>query len=168
MNRIVVMGVSGCGKTTVGLGLAMALGGRFVDADDLHTDAARAQMRAGTPLTDEDRAPWLVRVGQTLAAPPLPAVVACSALKRRYRDAVRAAAGGDVLFLHLAGPKEVIAARMVLRRDHYMPVSLLDSQFAALEPPEPDETFATLDLRRAEADLIAAAVAAAATCRDPG
>lgn len=168
MNRIVVMGVSGCGKTTVGQGLAAALGGRFVDADDLHTDAARAQMGAGMPLTDEDRAPWLVRVGQTLAAPPLPVVVACSALRRRYRDAIRASAGGDVLFLHLAGPRHVIAARMALRRDHYMPVSLLDSQFAALEPPEPDETFATLDLHDTEADLIAAAVAAAASVREPG
>lgn len=168
MNRVVVMGVSGCGKTTVGRGLAAAVGGRFVDADDLHTDAARAQMRAGTPLTDDDRAPWLIRVGQMLAAPPPPVIVACSALKRRYRDAVRAAAGDDVLFLHLAGPKKVIAARMALRRDHYMPVSLLDSQFAALEPPDPDETFATLDLRGSEGDLIAAAIAAAATCRDPG
>ena len=165
MNRIVVMGVSGCGKTTVGQGLSEAVGGRFVDADDLHTDAARAQMRAGTPLTDEDRAPWLIRVGQTLAAAPLPVVVACSALRRRYRDAIRAAAGGEVLFLHLAGPKEVIAGRMALRRDHYMPVSLLDSQFAALEQPDADETFATLDLRGSEADLIAAAIAA---CRNPG
>jgi gluconokinase len=165
MNRIVVMGVSGCGKTTVGQGLAAALGGRFVDADNLHTDAARAQMRAGTPLTDDDRAPWLIRVGQTLAAPPLPVIVACSALRRRYRDAVRAATGGDVLFLHLAGPKELIAARMALRRDHYRPVSLLDSQFAALEPPDAEETFATLDLRGSEADLVAAAIAA---CSDPG
>ncbi len=86
-------------------------------------------------------------------------------MKRRYRDAIRTAAGEEVLFLHLAGPKHVIAARMALRRDHYMPVSLLDSQFAALEPPEADESFVTLDLRGTEADLIATAIAAV---RAPG
>jgi gluconokinase len=132
--RVVIMGVSGCGKSSVGAGLAARLGLNYRDGDDLHPPENVAKMRVGMPLTDADRWPWLDRVGQVLLA-EAPVIVGCSALKRAYRDRIRTAAGGPVTFVHLAGSQEVIAARMALRQGHYMPLSLLDSQFAALEPP---------------------------------
>jgi gluconokinase len=132
--RVVIMGVSGCGKSSVGAGLAARLGLNYRDGDDLHPPENVAKMRAGMPLPDADRWPWLDRVGQVLLA-EAPVIVGCSALKRAYRDRIRTAAGGPVTFVHLAGSQEVIAARMALRQGHYMPLSLLDSQFAALEPP---------------------------------
>lgn len=138
MQRIVVMGVSGSGKTSVGCALAARLRIGFVDADDLHPAANVEKMRAGQPLTDDDRWPWLDRVGQTLAE-EAPVIVACSALKRSYRDRIRAACGAPVGFIHLSGSRDEIAARMAGRTDHYMPISLLDSQFATLEAPGPDE-----------------------------
>ena len=136
--RVVIMGVSGCGKSSVGAGLAARLGLNYRDGDDLHPPENVAKMRAGMPLTDGDRWPWLDRVGQVLLA-EAPVIVGCSALKRAYRDRIRTAAGGPVTFVHLAGSQEVIAARMALRQGHYMPLSLLDSQFAALEPPAAEE-----------------------------
>ena len=136
--RVVIMGVSGCGKSSVGAGLAARLGLNYRDGDDLHPPENVAKMRVGMPLTDADRWPWLDRVGQVLLA-EAPVIVGCSALKRAYRDRIRTAAGGPVTFVHLAGSQEVIAARMALRQGHYMPLSLLDSQFAALEPPAAEE-----------------------------
>ena len=136
--RVVIMGVSGCGKSSVGARLAARLGLNYRDGDDLHPPENVAKMRAGMPLTDGDRWPWLDRVGQVLLA-EAPVIVGCSALKRAYRDRIRTAAGGPVTFVHLAGSQEVIAARMALRQGHYMPLSLLDSQFAALEPPAAEE-----------------------------
>ena len=136
--RLVIMGVSGCGKSSVGARLAARLGLNYRDGDDLHPPENVAKMRAGMPLTDADRWPWLDRVGQVLLA-EAPVIVGCSALKRAYRDRIRTAAGGPVTFVHLAGSQEVIAARMALRQGHYMPLSLLDSQFAALEPPAAEE-----------------------------
>ena len=136
--RLVIMGVSGCGKSSVGARLAARLGLNYRDGDDLHPPENVAKMRAGMPLTDGDRWPWLDRVGQVLLA-EAPVIVGCSALKRVYRDRIRTAAGGPVTFVHLAGSQEVIAARMALRQGHYMPLSLLDSQFAALEPPAAEE-----------------------------
>lgn len=136
--RMVIMGVSGCGKSSVGEGLAARLGLAYRDGDDLHPLENVAKMRAGTPLTDADRWPWLDRVAEVLAQ-EAPVIVGCSALKRMYRDRIRAGAGGDVTFVHLSGDRDLIAARMAERRGHYMPLSLLDSQFAALEPPGPEE-----------------------------
>ena len=136
--RLVIMGVSGCGKSSVGAGLATRLGLNYRDGDDLHPPENVAKMRAGMPLTDADRWPWLDRVGQVFLA-NAPVIVGCSALKRAYRDRIRTAAGGPVTFVNLAGSQEVIAARMALRQGHYMPLSLLDSQFAALEPPAAEE-----------------------------
>jgi len=136
--RVVIMGVSGCGKSSVGAGLAARLGLNYRDGDDLHPPENVAKMQVGMPLTDADRWPWLDRVGQVLLA-EAPVIVGCSALKRAYRDRIRTAAGGPVTFVHLAGSQEVIAARMALRQGHYMPLSLLDSQFAALEPPAAEE-----------------------------
>jgi gluconokinase len=135
--RLVIMGVSGSGKSSVGEALSGRLGIPYRDGDDLHPPANVEKMRKGTPLSDADRWPWLDRVAEVLAA-EAPVIVGCSALRRVYRDRLRAGAG-SLRFVHLTGSREVIAARMVVRRGHYMPSSLLDSQFAALEPPGPDE-----------------------------
>ena len=132
------MGVAGCGKSSVGEALSARLGIPYRDGDDLHSPEAVAKMRAGDPLTDDDRWPWLDRVAAVLAR-EAPVIVGCSALKRAYRDRIRAGAGGVVRFVFLAGSRELIAARMAARTGHYMPTSLLDSQFAALEVPGPDE-----------------------------
>jgi len=136
------MGVSGAGKSVVGRALAERIGGVFADADDLHSDEARAKMSAGTALTDEDRAPWLARVGERLATESdagRRAVMACSALRRRYRDTIRSTVGGEVVFVLLDGSAELIAKRMAARTGHFMPSALLDSQLATLERLEPDE-----------------------------
>lgn len=153
--RVVIMGVAGCGKSSVGEGLAARLGIPYRDGDDLHTPEAVEKMRAGTPLTDEDRWPWLDRVAEVLAK-EAPVIVGCSALRRAYRDRIRAGAGGPVRFVHLAGSREVILARMAARKGHYMPTSLLDSQFATLEAPGPDEAL-TVDIDQPLAAIIAAA-----------
>ena len=133
---IVLMGVCGSGKTTIGEALSGALGWPFYDADDFHPPANVAKMAAGTPLTDEDRAPWLARLADELRACLARgghAVLACSALKQLYRDSLRAA--GDVRFVHLAGDQATIAARLAHRQHRYMPSTLLASQFATLEAP---------------------------------
>ena len=152
MPRIVIMGVSGSGKTSVGRALAARLGIDFVDADDLHPAANVEKMRAGQPLTDDDRWPWLDQVALTLAE-NAPVIVACSALKRSYRDRIRGACGEPVRFIHLSGSRDEIAARMAARTDHYMPESLLDSQFASLEAPGPDEAL-TIATDASVADLV--------------
>jgi gluconokinase len=136
--RIVIMGVSGCGKSSVGEALALRLGIPYRDGDDLHPAANVAKMRAGIALTDQDRWPWLDRIAQALHD-GAPLIIGCSALRRAYRDRIRAGAGGPVRIIHLTGDRDLIAARMADRQGHYMPLSLLDSQFAALEPPGPDE-----------------------------
>ena len=133
---VVVMGVCGCGKSTVGEALAASLGWPFLDADDFHPAANVEKMAQGTPLTDEDRWPWLDRIAaelSTILAHGGHAVLACSALKASYR--ARLARAGDVRFVHLVGDFDTIAARLASRQHRYMPPSLLESQFAALEPP---------------------------------
>jgi gluconokinase len=142
--RVVIMGVSGCGKSSVGEGLAARLGIPYRDGDDLHPAENVEKMRAGTPLTDDDRWPWLDQVAAVLAK-EAPVIVGCSALRRVYRDRLRAGAGGPVRFIHLSGSRDLIAARMAERKGHYMPPSLLDSQFAALDAPGPDEAL-TVDI----------------------
>jgi gluconokinase len=155
--RFVMMGVSGCGKSTVGRGLAAALGLPFVEGDELHPPRNVERMRAGIALTDDDRGEWLDRVAAALAAAPAGVVVSCSALKRGYRDRLRSAAP-DLQLVHLHGPQALIAARLAARRDHYMPPSLLQSQFDALEPPGPDENALVLAVDRAPETLVAAAL----------
>lgn len=152
------MGVSGCGKTTIGEALGERLGLRYADADGFHPEANVEKMRAGEALTDEDRWPWLDRVGEWLATyQDSGAVVSCSALRRVYRDRLRAQAPAAV-FAHLAGPIEVVRERMERRRDHYMPASLLQSQYDTLEPLEDDEEGFTLDLREPVPEIVATAL----------
>lgn len=140
MGRYVIMGVAGSGKSHIGAALAKALGGVYVDGDDLHPPANIAKMSRGEPLNDDDRWPWLDLVGARLARPADgDLLIGCSALKRSYRDRIRRAVGGRATFVHLTGERSVIEGRMAAREGHFMPTSLLDSQFAALEPPAPDE-----------------------------
>jgi gluconokinase len=138
MGPLVVMGVSGSGKSTVGAALAQRLRVPFEDADDLHPSANIAKMSRGEPLDDSDRYPWLELVGEWLAVHEAGGVMSCSALKRKYRDQIRGIAP-SVRFLLLHGSPEVIAARQAARPGHFMPASLLASQFATLEPLAPDE-----------------------------
>jgi gluconokinase len=154
--RIIIMGVSGCGKSSVGEGLSVQLGIPYRDGDDLHPPANVDKMRAGVPLTDDDRWPWLDRVASVLER-EAPIIIGCSALRRVYRDRLRKGAGGPVQFIHLTGSRDLIAGRMAARTGHYMPPSLLDSQFAALEPPGPDEALA-IDIDQPLDAIISAAV----------
>ncbi len=137
---IIVMGVSGSGKTTLGGRLAKALGYRFIEGDDLHPPANVAKMSAGTALTDDDRWPWLDRVAERVRVlNDTGCVVSCSALKRAYRDHIRGRAGVAVTFVHPEVDFQILGFRMRDRPGHYMPPSLLDSQWATLERPGPDE-----------------------------
>jgi gluconokinase len=142
---IVVMGVSGSGKSTVGAALAQRLRVPFADADDFHPPANIAKMTAGQALDDDDRYPWLEAIGVWLAQHGDGGVMSCSALKRKYRDQIRRHCP-DVEFLHLSGTPEVIGRRQASRPGHFMPASLLASQFATLEPLEPDERGTVIDV----------------------
>lgn len=155
--RLVVMGVAGCGKTTVGEALAERLGARFVDGDSLHPAGNVAKMAAGTPLDDDDRWPWLARVRAELRT-GAPVVIACSALKRRYRDLLRHADGVRFVFLDLT--PEAAHARAAAREGHFMSAAMVESQFAALERPDTDETdVCTLDAGATVEAVVAATVA---------
>ncbi|WP_327115186.1 gluconokinase [Nocardia sp. NBC_01730] len=157
---IVVMGVSGSGKSTVGTRLADALGIEYAEGDDFHPAANVAKMAAGTPLDDADRAPWLDAVAAWMTEhTEQGGVVSCSALKRSYRDRLRAAVP-EAFFVHLAVPRIELARRMTGRRGHFMPPNLLDSQLAALEPLAADENGITIDAARTPEDLVTDAVAA--------
>jgi len=136
--RFVLMGVSGCGKTSVGQALAAEIGITFFDGDDLHPAENIAKMSRGEPLNDADRAPWLAEVGRVLAGHDGPIAIGCSALKRSYRDIIRDNAAAPVTFLHLAAPRAVLAARVADRPGHFMPPSLLDSQRTACKLREKD------------------------------
>ena len=145
MHPLVVMGVSGSGKSTVGAALAQRLRVPYEDADDLHPPENVAKMSAGHALDDDDRYPWLEAVGGWLAEHPDGGVMACSALKRRYRDQLRRHAP-DLEFVLLEGTSEVIGRRQASRPGHFMPASLLASQFATLEPLETDEDGVVIDV----------------------
>ncbi|MBV9634918.1 MAG: gluconokinase [Methylobacteriaceae bacterium] len=136
------MGVSGSGKTTIAVPLARRLGWEFRDGDEFHPPANVAKMRSGIPLTDEDRWPWLRAIGEWLGtevAEGRHGIVACSALRRRYRDILVGGHRDAIRIVFLDGAKTLIAQRLAARRHHFMPASLLDSQFATLERPTPDE-----------------------------
>jgi gluconokinase len=167
---VVIMGVSGSGKTTVGERLAARLGCGFSDADEFHSDANKAKMAAGTPLTDADRQPWLQAMHEAIverAGQGDDHVFACSALKRRYREVLRGDAD-DVRLVFLDGPREVLAERVGSRRGHFFASTLLDDQLANLEAPGEDEAL-NVDIRNKPDDIveqIAQALAAPASHRD--
>lgn len=154
MAGIVIMGVAGCGKSTVGAALAEHFGFVYVEGDELHDASSIEKMSAGIGLTDDDRLPWLQRIGEQLANSAGPMVISCSALKRSYRDLIRLHAGKSVLFLHLSAPQPVIAKRMEQRAGHFMPPALLDSQFQTLEPLSNDETGTEIDITRSLEQVI--------------
>jgi gluconokinase len=159
---VVVMGVPGAGKSTIGAMLAEKLGWPFVDGDDLHPPANRQKMQAGVPLDDADRAPWLAAIAEQLGAwraAGCGGVVACSALKRSYRETI-ADWNGDLLFAYLQGAEALLAARVAARRGHFMPASLLASQLATLEEPGADEPAVTIDAGLPPARIVAAIIAA--------
>jgi gluconokinase len=143
---LIVMGVSGTGKSTVAGLLAGHLGWPLQEGDDLHPEANVDKMEKGIPLTDDDRWPWLDRIGEWIdeqGRQNEPGIVTCSALRRAYRDRLRRP---NVVFVYLAGTREAIRRRMAAREGHFMPLSLLDSQLDTLEPPGPDEQVITVDL----------------------
>ena len=154
MHCFVIMGVSGCGKTTVGTALAKTEGLSFIDGDDLHPTENIQKMAQGNALDDDDRAPWLADIGCALANTSDPVAIGCSALKRKYRDLIRNSAGKSVHFLHLDAPRQVIAERLNDRSGHFMPPSLLDSQFQALEGLSADELGTQIDISRSFDDVL--------------
>ncbi|MBX9595257.1 MAG: gluconokinase [Roseomonas sp.] len=155
---ILVMGVSGAGKSTVGQAIAATLGLPFADADDFHPEANIAKMSRGEALNDDDRWPWLAAIGAHLAAHRgRGCIVTCSALKRVYRDALREAAP-DLRLVFLTGDPALVAARQAARQNHFMPPSLVASQFATLEPPAPEEAAIALDVGATPAALATAAI----------
>ncbi|MEU9703805.1 gluconokinase [Streptomyces sp. NPDC047981] len=155
---VVVMGVAGTGKTTIGPLVADALGVPYAEGDDFHPAANVAKMSAGVPLDDADRGPWLDAIGQWAhGREGLGGVVSSSALKRIYRDRLRAAAPG-VVFLHLTGDRALIERRMTERKGHFMPTALLDSQFATLQPLGDDEAGVAVDVSGSPQEIAARAV----------
>jgi carbohydrate kinase (thermoresistant glucokinase family) len=153
---LVVMGVSGSGKTTVSVLLAAALGCQFLEGDDLHPRENVEKMHGGTPLTDEDRLPWLRRIAAEIdgwRARRESGVLTCSALKRSYRGII-IGDRPDVTLVYLRGSHDLIRRRMAARHEHFMPVALLDSQFAALEEPTPDEHALTVDVGARPAEIV--------------
>lgn len=159
---VLVMGVSGSGKTTVGEELAGRLGWPFLDADDLHPAANVAKMAAGTPLTDADRLPWLRRVAEWIAhrrEARESGVLGCSALKRAYRDQLRAADPG-LFVVYLQGQRDLLAKRVSARHGHFFPARLLDAQLADLEEPAPDEHAMTVSIGQSPEKIVDSVVAA--------
>jgi gluconokinase len=162
---VAVMGVSGSGKTTVGTRLAERLGIPFAEADDFHPPANLAKMASGVPLDDADRLPWLEALGRWLGARGTGGgLVTCSALRRDYRDLLRRHAPG-LCFLHLDGPADLLARRLARRQDHFMPVSLLHSQLATLEPLQDDERGAVVDFDGDPDQVVRRAADAVRGCR---
>ncbi|HVW72842.1 MAG TPA: gluconokinase [Rhizomicrobium sp.] len=158
---IVVMGVAGSGKTTLASQLAEKLGVPFVEGDSLHPAANVKKMSSGQPLTDEDRWPWLSAIGERMEverATGHGVVVACSALKRSYRDCLRSKVHGKMHFILLDGSRQTISDRMKQRKGHFMPPALLDSQFATLEKPTSDEHAVILDISHKPSELVEEAV----------
>ena len=159
---IIVMGVSGSGKSTIGALLAESLAWPFADADGFHPPANVAKMASGRALTDDDRWPWLDAIAAHIGAARTagqPVVIACSALRRAYRDRLRAG-HNDLVFLHLAGSADVIATRQAARQGHFMPPSLMASQFATLEDPSEEADAITLSVTASPEAVVAAALKA--------
>lgn len=161
LTAVVVMGVSGAGKSTVAQQLARRLGWSLAEGDAMHPATNVAKMASGEPLTDADRAPWLAAIAHVIGtwrARGERGVITCSALRRAYRHRI-IGDHSDVRLVYLAGPRALIAQRIAARHDHFMPASLLDSQFAALEPPEADENPITIGVDRPVPELVESIVA---------
>ncbi|MCU1404175.1 MAG: gluconokinase [Glaciihabitans sp.] len=153
---MIVMGVTSSGKSTIGVDLGVVLDIPFIDGDDLHPAANKEKMAAGIALDDNDRWPWLRRIGEVInegLADGHPTIVACSALKRAYRDLLREHVPG-LLFIHLTGDAQVILDRMRARTHEFMPLTLLQSQLATLEPLEPDELAILCDITATPAEIV--------------
>ena len=150
---IVVMGVAGCGKSTVAAMLAERLGWPMAEGDEFHSPQNRAKMTAGTPLTDDDRMPWLATIRDWIDRTPSHSVVTCSALRRSYRDVLRTAKS-RVRFLHLTGSRAVLGSRIGSRTGHFMPPSLLISQLETLEPLQPDEDGVAVDVDASPEEIV--------------
>ncbi|MCA1370185.1 gluconokinase [Bradyrhizobium sp. BRP14] len=157
LGPVVVMGVCGCGKSTVGERLASYLGARFIEGDSLHSVENVEKMRSGIPLTDADRWPWLDAVGRRLADEGA-VVVSCSALKRAYRERLRVLAGRPITFVFLQGTRATLAARLSERSGHFMPSALLDSQFATLELPSGEADVVTIEIDQSLERIVALAI----------
>ena len=160
LRSVVVMGVSGCGKSTVGRKLAQQMSAEFLEGDDVHSQQNVARMAAGIALTDEDRQGWLEALAVRLTLAKVQGrslVISCSALKRSYRNILREGEQ-NLLLVYLKGDYDLLADRMARRASHYMPSSLLDSQFAALEPPGADENALTLDVEQSPELIVGAVV----------
>lgn len=150
----VIMGVAGCGKTSIGEGVAKVMDSNFIDGDDFHPQTNIDKMSTGLPLTDEDRWPWLETVAKALANHKGKAFLGCSALKQEYRDYITKHAGEPVSFIHLSANKELIASRMATRAGHFMPTSLLESQFKTLEVPNSEENAINIDISLSKEEVI--------------
>ena len=150
--KIIVMGVTGCGKSTVGVALAQRLGCAFIDGDDLHPEMNKKKMSSGVPLDDRDRVPWLEEVSKSLQLHDA-IVIACSALKKSYRTTITKGAPSTV-FIHLKGSKDLITARLRERSGHFMPIGLLDSQIQTLEQLEVDEIGEGFEISQSVEDIV--------------
>lgn len=159
---LVVMGASGCGKTSVGEILASRLGYRFIEGDSRHSEASVEKMRGGVALCDEDRWPWLETLGRELAEDEA-TVISCSALKRSYRDVLRERASRPVTFVFLRGSRAMLASRLAARKGHYMPLSLLDSQIATLEPPDGEPDVVTVEIDQPLEQIVSLTITRIAT-----
>ena len=160
-HAIIVMGVSGCGKSSVGELLADKLGLTFMEGDSLHPEANVEKMGRGVPLTDEDRWPWLEKIGGIIAETTARGegiVVSCSALKQVYRERLRQSAGGDLAFVYLSGSRELLTERMGARTGHFMPLSLLETQIATLEVPTGEPGVVTVDIDKSVEAIVDEAI----------
>lgn len=151
---IVLMGVCGCGKSSIGTSLADRLSGTYIEGDELHPAKNIELMSAGVPLTDEDRWPWLEAIAHKMALHSGLIFTGCSALRKSYRSFMTEKAGEPILFVHLDGTKETIASRMENRTGHFMPAKMLESQLATLEPPDPSECSFSVDIAGTQKDLV--------------
>tara|TARA_B100000745_G_C20107463_1_gene378988 strand:- start:582 stop:1094 length:513 start_codon:yes stop_codon:yes gene_type:complete len=154
ITKFIIMGVSGSGKSSVGSLLSNKIDAVFLDGDEMHPPENITKMSSGQPLDDDDRHPWLQNIGKALKDEPGSIIIACSALKKIYRDLIREMAEQEVIFVHLVGSLDIIKNRMSKRTGHFMPLSLLESQFETLETPKRPENFMAIDIDQSLESII--------------